>query len=249
MVNHIGNSTAQFRDHIPEFQSKGDQERILKRPRDANMNMNRGTGVQLAYHGVDENFAKWGDGRSSLVEMEHYRHNKAELSCAVEPQVGTVKINITTELRTNTQRTVKTQVGSSDLQFACKIQWNATIELRAIETDTRLLVRVESKKPVVAVNIIKDIAKTYGTGEEAEQWKQWVQEGAKRWKKAPLKEGVEDHIENYGHLIGSMASNMEGVLNQQGRFIFPGGGTFDMKNPVFSREGYLQIGLTFREGE
>ncbi|KAG9502078.1 hypothetical protein J7337_007794 [Fusarium musae] len=56
------------------------------------------------------------------------------------------------ELKTDTQR-------SSELQLACKIQWSTAIELRAIETDARLLVSVESKKPLVDVDIVKDIAK------------------------------------------------------------------------------------------
>ncbi|KAF5672703.1 hypothetical protein FDENT_10505 [Fusarium denticulatum] len=253
MANHIGNSITHFRDYIPEFQSRNDKEWILKRPRDTSLNMNRGTGVQLTYHDVDENSAEWSDNKSesvkSLVAMEHYWYNKAELSCFVEPEVGTGKISITTELKTDTQRTVKSQGGSSDLQFVCKIQWNATIELKAIEADARLLVRVESKEPIVDVDVVKDIANADGTGEAAEKWKQWIQEGAEHRKKWPLKEGVKGHIEMYKQFLGSLADNLEKALNQQGRFIFPGGGTFDMKDPVFSKEGDLLIGLTFREGE
>ncbi|KAK4201177.1 hypothetical protein QBC40DRAFT_295913 [Triangularia verruculosa] len=39
---------------------------------------------------------------------------------------------------------------------------------------------------------------------------------------------------------------VEALLNEQARFIFPGGGTFDMKSPVFSDSGDLLIGLTYR---
>ncbi|KAF5558477.1 hypothetical protein FPHYL_7386 [Fusarium phyllophilum] len=252
MANHIGNTCTEFSDEVLQLGFRGDREWILKRRRDASLSMNRGTGVQMTYHDVDENSTKWRDDLEvsikHLVAKEHYWYNKAELSCVVEPQVGTGKIIITTELKTDTQRTVKSQVGSSEFQLVCKIQWSTTIDLRAIETDARLLVRVESKKPIVNVDIVKDTAKVDGTGEEAEQWEKWIQQGTEDRKKWPLKERIESRIE-YQNLLGNMAENLEEGLNQQGRFIFPGGGTFDMKDPIFSKEGDLLIGLTFREGE
>ncbi|KAF5963692.1 hypothetical protein FCOIX_13749 [Fusarium coicis] len=253
MANHIGNTCTEFDDYTLKFQFRGDKEWILKRPQDASLNMEQGTGAQLTYHDVDENFAEWGSDKLEdlrpLVAKKHYWYNKAELSCVVEPQVGTGKINITMELKTDTQRTVKSNVGSSELQLACKIQWSTTIELRAIETDARLLVNVESKKPIIDVDIVKDIAKVDGTGEAAEEWERWIQEAAADRKKWPLKERITSRIEMFEHWLGSMAHSLEEALNQQGRFIFPGGGTFDMKDPVFSKEGDLLIGLTFREGE
>lgn len=253
MASHIGNTCTQFSDRVLKLDFGNDRNWVLKRSRDGSLNMKRGPGVQLTYHDVDENSVRWEDdiraSTNHAVANKHYWYNKAELSCVVEPQVGTGKITITTDLKTDTQRTVKSEVGSSDLQLACKIQWSTTIDLRAIETDARLLVGVESKKPIVNVDIVKDTAKVDGTGEEAEQWKKWIQEGAEDRKKWPLKERIEGHIEMFEQLLGNMAQNLEEVLNQQGRFIFPGGGTFDMKDPIFSKEGDLLIGLTFREGE
>ncbi|SCV31924.1 uncharacterized protein FFFS_03046 [Fusarium fujikuroi] len=253
MANHIGNTCTEFSDRILKFQFRGDDEWILKRSRDTSVNLRRGAGVQLTYHDVDENSAQWGDEKEesvkALAAKEHYWYNKAEVSCVIEPQVGTGKIIITTDLKTDTQRTVKSKVGSSDLQLVCKIQWNTTIDLRAIETDAKLLVGVESKKPIVNVDIVKDTAKVEGTGEAAEQWEKWIQEAAADRKKRPLKERIETHIEMFQYLSGNIAHNLEEALNQQGRFIFPGGGTFDMKDPIFSKEGDLLIGLTFREGE
>ncbi|RKL50892.1 hypothetical protein BFJ72_g345 [Fusarium proliferatum] len=209
--------------------------------------------VQLTYHDVDENSAQWEDDKEesikALAAKEHYWYNKAELSCVIEPQVGTGKIIITTDLKTDTQRIVKSKVGSSDLQLVCEIQWSTTIDLRAIETDAKLLVGVESKKPIVNVDIVKDTAKVDGTGEAAEQWEKWIQEAAADRKKRPLKKRIETHIEMFQYWSGNIAHNLEEALNQHCRFIFPGGGTFDMKDPIFSKEGDLLIGLTFREGE
>ncbi|CVK85610.1 uncharacterized protein FMAN_06787 [Fusarium mangiferae] len=253
MANHIGNTCTQFSDEVLKLDFGGDREWILKRSRDTSLNVRRGAGVQLTYHDVDENSARWGDDKEESVKplaaMEHYWYNKAELSCVIEPQVGTGKIVITADLKTDTQRTVKSKVGSSDFQLVCKIQWSTTIDLRAIETDAKLLVGVESKKPIVNVDIVRDTANVDGTGEAAEQWEKWIQEAAAHRKKRPLKKSIETHIEMFQNWSGNLAHNLEEALNQQGRFIFPGGGTFDMKDPIFSKEGDLLIGLTFREGE
>ncbi|KAJ3545796.1 hypothetical protein NM208_g2330 [Fusarium decemcellulare] len=41
---------------------------------------------------------------------------------------------------------------------------------------------------------------------------------------------------------------LEEALNGQGAFIFPGGGTFEMKSPIFNKAGDLMIGLVFNSG-
>ncbi|RKK09023.1 hypothetical protein BFJ63_vAg9946 [Fusarium oxysporum f. sp. narcissi] len=251
MANHIGSICADFSDDVVHFNFNGDEEWILKRPRMTTLNMKRGNSVQMTYHDVDENSVRWDDSSRCveyLAVKEHYWYNKAELSCVVEPQVGTGKITTTTELKTDTQRTVKSAVGTWDLQLVCKIQWSTTIDLRAIETDARLLVGAESKEPIVHVDIVKDIAKVDGAGEVAESWERLIKEMAEDRKKSPLEGRVTRHIERFENELGSMAHTLEEALNQQGRFIFPGGGTFDMKDPIFSKEGDLLIGLTFREG-
>ncbi|CVK85188.1 hypothetical protein FPRO06_07656 [Fusarium proliferatum] len=108
MGNHIGNTCTQFSDEVLKHGFGDDKEWILKRPHDASLNMKRGPGVQLTYHDVDENSVQWEDdiriSVKSPVAKKHHWHNKAELSCVVEPQVGTGKITTTTELKTDTQR-------------------------------------------------------------------------------------------------------------------------------------------------
>lgn len=49
--------------------------------------------------------------------------------------------------------------------------------------------------------------------------------------------------------VADVKSHIQSALNGQGRFIFPGGGTFDMKDPIFNNAGDLMIGLTYRKGE
>ncbi|KAH7240280.1 uncharacterized protein BKA55DRAFT_577254 [Fusarium redolens] len=45
------------------------------------------------------------------------------------------------------------------------------------------------------------------------------------------------------------AKQLSDALNGQGRFVFPGGGTFDIKDPIFSNNGDVLIGLSYRQGK
>ena len=47
----------------------------------------------------------------------------------------------------------------------------------------------------------------------------------------------------------SMAEGIQQALNGQQNFVFPGGGTFTMKDPVFNKEGNLLIGLNYKMGQ
>ncbi|RSL64467.1 hypothetical protein BHE90_013669 [Fusarium euwallaceae] len=247
MANHIGKTCSGF----PE---RDDPDWALSKPQLTTVEMKSGTGLQMIYRDVDENYKRWTDDKYEYVAYkhrrnEHYWYNKAELSCVIEPKVGEGKITISSELNTDTQRTVKSRVGSWDFQMVCKIKWSTTIDLRAVETGAKLLVGVESEDPVVDVKIVKDDAKVDGTGEAAEDWEREMKEAAEDRKASPLEERVRYHIEAFSLTSENLASSLERSLNSQGRFIFPGGGTFDMKDPIFSKEGHLLIGLTFREGE
>ncbi|KAL9626416.1 MAG: hypothetical protein Q9204_007324 [Flavoplaca sp. TL-2023a] len=47
-------------------------------------------------------------------------------------------------------------------------------------------------------------------------------------------------------LFGSVAEGLKHDLNQQNKFVFPGSGTFDIKDPLFSDNGDLMLGLIYR---
>ncbi len=47
-------------------------------------------------------------------------------------------------------------------------------------------------------------------------------------------------------LFGNVAEGLKHDLNQQNKFVFPGSGTFDIKDPLFSDKGDLMLGLTYR---
>lgn len=74
-----------------------------------------------------------------------------------------------------------------------------------------------------------------------------------------LNELINGKLDDYRESIKRAVAQMEpwnGItdaiteaLNGQGKFIFPGGGTFEMKDPIFSEAGDLFIGLTYKKGE
>jgi hypothetical protein len=59
-----------------------------------------------------------------------------------------------------------------------------------------------------------------------------------------MKKHVESRVVNE-----SMAEGIKEALNGQQQFVFPGGGTFMMKDPSFNAEGDLLIGLNYKEGQ
>ncbi|KAL8952929.1 MAG: hypothetical protein Q9222_001188 [Ikaeria aurantiellina] len=60
------------------------------------------------------------------------------------------------------------------------------------------------------------------------------------------KQTLQDQINKIDGLFGQVAEGLKNDLNQQNKFVFPGNGTFDMKDPIFSDKGDLMIGLTYR---
>ncbi|KAL8710646.1 MAG: hypothetical protein Q9220_004870 [cf. Caloplaca sp. 1 TL-2023] len=60
------------------------------------------------------------------------------------------------------------------------------------------------------------------------------------------KQTLQDQINKIDGLFGQVAEGLKHDLNQQNKFVFPGNGTFDMKDPIFSDRGDLMLGLTYR---
>lgn len=55
-----------------------------------------------------------------------------------------------------------------------------------------------------------------------------------------------DEIKKLDSTFAEIASALQNNLNNQNKFVFPGNGTFDMQDPVFSEKGDLMLGLSYR---
>ena len=60
------------------------------------------------------------------------------------------------------------------------------------------------------------------------------------------KEKLDDAIKGLESTFTDVGSSIKNDLNNQNKFIFPGSGTFDLKDPIFSDKGDLMLGLTYR---
>ncbi|KAI8942386.1 hypothetical protein NX059_000460 [Plenodomus lindquistii] len=83
------------------------------------------------------------------------------------------------------------------------------------------------------IDAIPGIREMYGGHSEAEAYR------------AAAVEIIESSTE---HAVAS-AAKLQEALSGQRRFVFPGGGTFDMKSPIFNNKGDLLIGLSYRKGD
>jgi hypothetical protein len=67
-----------------------------------------------------------------------------------------------------------------------------------------------------------------------------------KWK--AYEDILKDTIENKMAKSTDFTDKINEALNGQKEFIFLGGGTFDMSDPVFSQAGDLLIGLVYKLG-
>jgi hypothetical protein len=120
--------------------------------------------------------------------------------------------------------------------------WKYTVTLTSISSGV-----LESKvdysmdKPIISAFITSDGILTRGVGSNQNE-----QEG-KSW--AEYEDILLGTLNNRMYNPEGFTKKINEGLNGQKKFIFPGGGTFDMSDPVFSQAGDLLIGLVYVHGE
>lgn len=62
-----------------------------------------------------------------------------------------------------------------------------------------------------------------------------------------LKNSLRSSLEGGVRDAADVGNQLREVFNNQSKFVFPGGGTFDMKDPLFSNDGDLIMGLVYRK--
>ena len=72
----------------------------------------------------------------------------------------------------------------------------------------------------------------------------WVEMTDQNYKSA--KQSFENEVKSFDRLFSQVGTALRDDLNNQNKFVFPGNGTFDMKDPIFSDNGDLMVGLTYR---
>ncbi|KAF9775979.1 hypothetical protein IL306_005887 [Fusarium sp. DS 682] len=165
---------------------------------------------------------------------------------------GTGKIQITSDVYSHGIRELKgfllgVPVAVVRMYATSHIGWTATITLQAIENGGDLDVKVTTDEPKVESSFDGDSLSVLDKIPLLKNFGKALQDKleAARNEVPAL---VKDHISKF-MAAQNTAKQLSDALNGQGRFIFPGGGTFDMKDPIFSNNGDVLIGLSYRQGK
>ncbi|KAK3367703.1 hypothetical protein B0H63DRAFT_535752 [Podospora didyma] len=115
------------------------------------------------------------------------------------------------------------------------VKWTTTVQLASVTQTGQLTVSVDQGTPTCKIEISSGWFPLF-CGSESMTTETSVQELAQSTVTTNLK-SVD--------LISAMVAGLNG---QKTGFIFPGGGVFDMKDPQFSNNGDMLIGLSYRLG-
>ena len=122
--------------------------------------------------------------------------------------------------------------------------WKYTVQLAAVISGGELTSTVtysKNEKPALASTITLKGVIEQGIGsnrtkQEKENWDNY-------------QELLKTTIVNRMTSSTDFTNSINQGLNGQKKFIFPGGGTFDMSDPIFSDAGDLLLGLVYRQGK
>jgi hypothetical protein len=128
-----------------------------------------------------------------------------------------------------------------------RIGWTTTITLQAIENGGGLDVKVTNNVPNVDCSFDGDSLSVLDEIPLLKNFAKDLKDKLEAAKRAVLGM-VRNHISKF-MMAQDTAKQLSDALNGQGRFVFPGGGTFDIKDPIFSNNGDVLIGLSYRQGK
>lgn len=181
----------------------------------------------------------WVDGGKSFTVQVIVQ---AVMKSALRPIPGTGKFHIEQALQ------IVTKWSNFSVQYAfdatSTFDWTYVVQLASVGSTGKLESRVtfqRNERPVLTSTITARGVLVMGIGsnqteEEKRQWDEY---------QAILKNTIQNKLPDETDFTGKINEG----LNGQSKFIFPGGGTFDMSDPVFSNAGDLLLGLVYREGK
>ena len=167
---------------------------------------------------------------------------QARMTSWLSPYPGTSKFDIEQQLMIVTKWSNFSEQYVFDATST--FSWKYTVQLAAVSSGGELTSTVtysKNEKPALASTITSKGVITRGIGsnqtnQEKEDWNKY-----------------QDILK--GTIVNRMTSSTDFTnsinqgLNGQKKFIFPGGGTFDISDPIFSDAGDLLLGLVYRQGK
>lgn len=178
------------------------------------------------------------DGKSFTVQVIV----QANMTSALKPVPGTGIFHIKQTL----QIVTKWSNFSNQYTFdaTSTFNWTYTVQLGFVDSKGRFTSKVtfeRDDKPVLTSTITERgiLIRGIGSNQTAEQKKNWDE------YQAILIKTLENRVPNTSDFSSKIDKGMSG----QNQFIFPGGGTFDISDPVFTNAGDLLLGLVYRQGK
>ncbi|TAQ89927.1 hypothetical protein B7494_g1787 [Chlorociboria aeruginascens] len=178
----------------------------------------------------------WRDnGKSSTVQV----NVQAVMSTWLKPYPGTGNFDIEQRLH------IVTKWSNFSIQYSfdatSSFNWTYAVQLFAVSSGGELSSTVtytKNEKPALTATITIEGVLVRGiASNQNEQERQ-------DWDK--YQSLLKDTIENRMPSSTDFTSTINRGLNSQKKFIFPGGGTFDMSDPLFNEAGDLLLGLVYR---
>ncbi|OAP62183.1 hypothetical protein AYL99_04386 [Fonsecaea erecta] len=150
---------------------------------------------------------------------------------------ATGKFEIRQVIQTVTKWTHESYVFDATSTF----HWKYIVQLDAVSSNAELTAHVEYEKGAQDLtSTITDKGKViHGVGSDEPD------DEKTKWDR--YQDLLKSTIVNKMTDTSSFTSKIQDGLNGQKRFVFPGGGTFDMKDPIFTNAGDLMLGLVYRE--
>ena len=217
-----------------------------------------GDGQWTSTDGLDERYS-WQTNKYFDVEHEvdgpnhmyEYWTNTI-VNHTLRPQVGTgniyldYSIQFATTLRCGVWGIPK-DVSNFTVETKCSYSGSLGISLKAVDSTGGLTVQAvdSDTHPSIEVNadfsgfatkvikLIPGVADMFREQSELNKMRDQI--------KGYMEESIREAV--------TSAKGLEDALSGQKRFVFPGGGTFDMKSPIFNNKGDLLIGLSYRKGD
>ncbi|KAL8865478.1 MAG: hypothetical protein Q9198_009304, partial [Flavoplaca austrocitrina] len=133
--------------------------------------------------------------------------------------------------------------GSLKLTFETTISFKSVSDTGDLKVEsTTRTTRKEYNEPNIRFGGLVSSMFPEGLHTLINEWASKLSDQSKDAKEA-LSKKIIDGLEA---LFGSVAEGLKHELNQQNKFVFPGSGTFDIKDPLFSDNGDLMLGLIYR---
>ncbi|MCJ1293206.1 hypothetical protein MMC34_004759 [Xylographa carneopallida] len=209
------------------------------------------TGLDVNHLWARNKEHKWNES-IAVTDLNWTFKVDSNVKCESAPKIGQGRVEITPKIVVNSTtsldlRGVPDAVFKLDIVNSVTVAWPMVLVLHSVETSGSLVVdmQIPECKPTTSFwfdlkSLMDYVPELKATINHMINETEFIAEAKALFAKEQAKELISGFTK--------VATTVTDVLNVQKNFIFPGGGTFDMKSPVFNKAGDLMIGLTYKKG-